>query len=303
MTAKSIDDSRVAAQAVHDLGAALWFGGSVMGVAGVNKAGEDLRDGVDKVRVAESAWRRFAPAQWLGDRCRAGGGVAADLGEQGPARRAVRPGTRGAAQAALAVAGAGATAYAAWSGTRIGQLTERARERGEPFDTDGRHGAERRGRRRRCRSGSAASGVAQYLVPVLAGANIVLNACLDAAVPARRDPGRDRPEVAPVLTASRPPRRHNLTRPGRAGQSGAVGRPRCRRRRGRGRLPGPARSSSGPARCHPRVAREHHVRAGRVRTTLVHHARRTRVTDTQDHARPRSPPPKPAPPAPATSTR
>ena len=59
-------DSRVVAQAVHDLGAALWFGGSVMGVAGVNKSGADLRDGVDKVRVAESAWRRFAPMQWLG---------------------------------------------------------------------------------------------------------------------------------------------------------------------------------------------------------------------------------------------
>ena len=46
-------DSRVAAQAVHDLGAALWFGGSVMGVAGVNKSGADLRDGIDKVRVAD----------------------------------------------------------------------------------------------------------------------------------------------------------------------------------------------------------------------------------------------------------
>jgi hypothetical protein len=43
------------AQAVHDLGAALWFGGSVMGAAGVNKAGADLRDELDKVRVAESA--------------------------------------------------------------------------------------------------------------------------------------------------------------------------------------------------------------------------------------------------------
>ena len=66
MATLSTDDSRVAAQAVHDLGAALWFGGSVMGVAGVNKAGKDLRDGVDKVRVAESAWQRFAPVQWLG---------------------------------------------------------------------------------------------------------------------------------------------------------------------------------------------------------------------------------------------
>ena len=39
MSAINTADSRVAAQAVHDLGAALWFGGSVMGVAGVNKSG------------------------------------------------------------------------------------------------------------------------------------------------------------------------------------------------------------------------------------------------------------------------
>jgi hypothetical protein len=37
-----------------------------MGVVGVDRSGVDLRDGLDKVRVAESAWRRFAPAQWLG---------------------------------------------------------------------------------------------------------------------------------------------------------------------------------------------------------------------------------------------
>ncbi len=43
----STDDSHVLAQAVHDLGAALWFGGAVMGVAGVIKAGNDLRDPVD----------------------------------------------------------------------------------------------------------------------------------------------------------------------------------------------------------------------------------------------------------------
>jgi putative copper export protein len=63
-----VDDSHTVAQSVHDLGAALWFGGSVTGVAGVkvNKSGADLRHGVDKVRVAESAWQRFAPVQWLG---------------------------------------------------------------------------------------------------------------------------------------------------------------------------------------------------------------------------------------------
>ena len=177
MSATSTDDTHVVAQAVHDLGAALWFGGSVMGVAGVNKSGEDLRDGIDKVRVAESAWRRFAPVQWLGI-----GGVlvaGSQLTWESKGRLVVQHGLgrAGAAQAVFAVAGAVATAFAAWSGNRIGQLTERARERGERFDT---HDAtvpsaqtppevavwQRRQR------------VAQYVVPAFAGANIVLNAYL-----------------------------------------------------------------------------------------------------------------------------
>ena len=132
-------DSRVAAQAVHDLGAALWFGGSVMGVAGVNKSGADLRDGVeDKVRVAESAWRRFAPVQWLGIGAVMVAGSRLTWESKG--RLAVQHGLgrAGAAQAAVAVAGAAATGFAAWSGTRIGQLTERANERGRAVRHEGR---------------------------------------------------------------------------------------------------------------------------------------------------------------------
>jgi len=177
MSTISTADSRVAAQAVHDLGAALWFGGSVMGVAGVNKAGADLRDGVDKVRVAESAWRRFAPAQWLGIGAVMIAGSRLTL--ESKTRLAVQHGIgrAGAAQATVAVAGAAATAFAAWSGNKIGQLTERAAERGELFDTEdatipnAQTPPEVAAWQRRQR-------VAQYLVPVLAGANIVLNAYL-----------------------------------------------------------------------------------------------------------------------------
>ena len=172
-----IDDSHAVAQAVHDLGAALWFGGSVMGVAGVNKSGGDLRDGVDKVRVAESAWKRFAPIQWVGI------GAVMVAGSQltwlSKGRLAVQHGLgrAGAAQAAVVVGGAAATAFAAYSGSRIGQLTERAQERGEPFDTkdatipNASTPPEIAVWQRRER-------VAHYLVPLFAGANIVLNAYL-----------------------------------------------------------------------------------------------------------------------------
>ena len=177
MPSSKIDDSRVAAQAVHDLGAALWFGGSVMGAAGVNKSGADLRDGLDKIRVADSAWRRFAPAEWLGIGAVMVAGARLTWKSKG--RLAVQQGLgrAGAAQATVAVAGAAATAFAAWSGHRIAQLAERAQAGGVQVDTgdatepnaDTPPEVARWQRRQR---------VAQYVVPALAGANIVLNAYL-----------------------------------------------------------------------------------------------------------------------------
>ena len=173
----SNDDSHVLAQAVHDLGAALWFGGAVMGVAGVNKSGNDLRDPLDKVRVAESAWQRFAPVEWAG--------VAAVLlaGSQLTRASSGRLATQhgwaraGGTKAAVAVAGAAATAFAAYSGQRIGQLTEQAAASGRSVDVqdastpNAQTPPELATWQRRQR-------VSQVLVPLLSGANVVLNAYL-----------------------------------------------------------------------------------------------------------------------------
>ncbi|SNS17321.1 hypothetical protein SAMN06893096_102344 [Geodermatophilus pulveris] len=173
----SDSDDHVLAQAVHDLGSALWFGGAVMGIAGVNKSGADLSQGIDRIRVAGSAWQRFQPAQF--------GGIAATLlaglrlTQVGGRRLALQQGFArvGAVKAGLAVAGAGATAYAAYSGSRIARLAEEAQRRGETVEvhdaslpTD-RTPAEIRTWQRRQR-------VTQFLVPALAGANIVCNAWL-----------------------------------------------------------------------------------------------------------------------------
>jgi hypothetical protein len=171
------DSSQVLPQTVHDLGAALWFGGSVMGVAGVNKSGNDLRDGMDKIRVAASAWNRFAPAQWLGIAAVLAAGTQLTRGSKGrlfaqqPFKRA------GAAKAAVAVAGAAATAFAAYSGQKIGLLAEQAHQRGEPVEVQDatipteKTPSELAAWQRRQR-------VAQFLVPLFSGANIVLNSYL-----------------------------------------------------------------------------------------------------------------------------
>lgn len=173
----STDDSNVLAQAVHDLGAALWFGGSVMGAAGVNKAGNDLRDEMDKIRVAGSAWQRFAPAQWAGIAAVLLAG--ARLTQESSSRLAAQHGwaRAGGTKAAVAVAGAAATAYAAYSGQKVGQLAEQAQQSGQPLGVQDANTPaaqtppelamwQQRNR------------MAQYAVPLLSGANIVLNAYL-----------------------------------------------------------------------------------------------------------------------------
>ncbi len=173
----SKSDSAPVAQAIHDLGTALWFGGSVMGVAGVNKSGSDLRDELDKVRVAGSAWRRYSPAQWAGVAATIVAGSAVTNSNKG--RLALQSGFRGAgiAKAALTAVGTGATAYAAYSGNKISKAAEAAVARGEQFEVkDATLPTEKTPEevavwQRRQR-------IAQYVVPVTTGALVVLNSYL-----------------------------------------------------------------------------------------------------------------------------
>ncbi|WP_448616892.1 hypothetical protein [Modestobacter sp. URMC 112] len=170
-------DNHYVAQAVHDLGSALWFGGTVMGVAGVNKSGSDLTQGIDRIRVASAAWGRFAPAQWAGVGATLLAGL--QLTRVGGRRIALQQGfgTVGALKAGLAVAGAGATGYAAYCGSRIGALAEEAHAKGTPVETKdatiptAATPPEIAAWQRRQR-------VTQFVVPVLAGANIVCNSWL-----------------------------------------------------------------------------------------------------------------------------
>ncbi|MGY2079626.1 hypothetical protein [Modestobacter sp. SYSU DS0657] len=173
----STSDNHVLAQAVHDLGSALWFGGTVMGVAGVNKSGADLEQGIDRVRVASAAWGRFAPAQWAGIGATLVAGLR--LTQVGGRRVALQQGfgTVGAVKAGLAVAGAGATAFAAYSGARIGRLAEEAeRQTGSVEVKDATIPAA--GTPAEIATWQRRQRITQFAVPVLAGANIVCNSWL-----------------------------------------------------------------------------------------------------------------------------
>lgn len=49
------------AHALHDLGLAAWFGGSLMGAIGVNGAANDVDDPRQRARVANAGWGRWTP--------------------------------------------------------------------------------------------------------------------------------------------------------------------------------------------------------------------------------------------------
>jgi len=48
-------------RSLHDLGAAAWFGGSLMGAVALNGASQDISDPTERGKVAASGWTRWSP--------------------------------------------------------------------------------------------------------------------------------------------------------------------------------------------------------------------------------------------------
>ena len=64
-------------RSLHDLGAAAWFGGSLMGAVGVNGAAATVRDPKDRAKTAAAGWAKWAPvsAAAIGAHLLGGGGL------------------------------------------------------------------------------------------------------------------------------------------------------------------------------------------------------------------------------------
>lgn len=51
------------ARSVHDLTAAAWFGGSLMGAIGLNGATAEAEDSTERIRLSSLGWKKWAPIQ------------------------------------------------------------------------------------------------------------------------------------------------------------------------------------------------------------------------------------------------
>ncbi len=107
------------ARAMHDIGLAAWFGGSLMGAIGVNGAAADVDDPRQRARVADAGWGRWTPFNLVAIGMHLAGG--AQLARANKGRIVAQKGVLANTNVKLALtAGAlGATAYARLLGQKM----------------------------------------------------------------------------------------------------------------------------------------------------------------------------------------
>lgn len=114
-----MDKDNTLARAVHDLGLAAWFGGSLMGAIGLNGASKEVSDPKQRARVANAGWERWTPANLAAIGSYLVGGTVLTLANKG--RIAGQKGVAGTslAKAGLTAMTLGATAYARALGQKV----------------------------------------------------------------------------------------------------------------------------------------------------------------------------------------
>jgi hypothetical protein len=154
-------------RSLHDLGLGMWFGGSLAGAVGFNGAAADVPDEKLRLRVANAAWARWTPVNFVGIAAHLVGGVGLLYANRG--RVAAQQGVAASTVAKAAVTGAalGVTAYSRALGKKLEAAEGEPVEGGtDPSPTTSPDIAKAQRRLKVC----------QWLVPGLTGGLHVLNA-------------------------------------------------------------------------------------------------------------------------------
>lgn len=116
------------ARSIHDLTAAAWFGGSLMGAIGLNGAAAEAKDPTERTRLSSKGWGKWAPFQTAAFV----GHLASDLAIawENKGRMAKQDGVTSNTiyKAAVTVAGAAVTLYAGILGKKVDKLSEEGAE-------------------------------------------------------------------------------------------------------------------------------------------------------------------------------
>jgi len=106
-------------RAMHDLGGAAWFGGTLMGAIGINGGSKDVKDPAERAAVAAAGWARWAPisAAAIGAHLIGGAGLLAANRDR--VRSQQGAGTNALIKSVLTAAAIGTTVYSGILGAKI----------------------------------------------------------------------------------------------------------------------------------------------------------------------------------------
>jgi len=154
-------------RSLHDLGAAAWFGGSLMGAVGVNGAADAVRDPKDRARAAAMGWAKWSPVNALAIGAHLIGGSGVLYANRDRAKHQAGVTSNTVAKIALTGAALGATVYSGMLGAKAaqgdGHLVDGATEPSEATPND-------------VASAQRQLRYLQWALPVLTGAIVVLGA-------------------------------------------------------------------------------------------------------------------------------
>ncbi len=155
-------------RSLHDLGAAAWFGGSLMGAVALNGASKDVSNPTERTKISSSGWARWAPFSAAAIGAHLLGGAGLLLAHRDRVRSQSGVGAHIIAKSALTAAALGTTAYSGLLGAKLAKTgTDAYTESGTvPSEATPEDVARIQQQLR----------IMQWATPVLTGAVIVLGA-------------------------------------------------------------------------------------------------------------------------------
>lgn len=112
-------ETNTVVRALHDVGGAAWFGGSLMGAIGLNGAASDIAQETERVHIAADGWARWAPVNAAAIGAHLLGGAGLLLANRGRVAGQKGVGSAALAKTALTGAALAATAYSGVLGAKL----------------------------------------------------------------------------------------------------------------------------------------------------------------------------------------
>jgi hypothetical protein len=112
------------ARSVHDLTAAAWFGGSLMGAIGLNGAAAEARDPAERTRLSSVGWMKWAPVQTAALAAHLIADLAIAWENKGRIAKQDNVGAHTIYKTAVTLSGAAVTLYAGILGKRVEKMAD-----------------------------------------------------------------------------------------------------------------------------------------------------------------------------------